>query len=1130
MARFINIIIILGVIAGVCDYTPPISHAATTNPVDTTTHILVADGAEPQAIDYTSRILDPITAPKQFTALVLQWQANGNLASIQLAVRIQTATGWGEWQALSPNDEFADPNAPANQATSTMISTDIPATAWQAQIMLPPNSVSYVTQISAITMNTLLPNATRRILPSAAFSSPNGSKPPIVARTTWGDSELAAWDQRAANGETTDATWLPEPAEIAKPTMITIHHTATPNDALGSDWAARVRSIWRYHTITHGWGDIGYHFLIDPNGVIYSGRLNGVRDNGTVIDGAHVLGYNRANIGISMMGTFSDVAPTTAAQNALNSLIAWITTTYHITPNTTAYYAYKNVTLNTIVGHRDIGTTTCPGGVLYDLIPSIRVTAAINTGNPPSDNWIDTVTVNTTTLFPNETAEFTINVRNNYSDGTKISGAAFSFATPDTNYTFNQDECWAKKDSKGITLFNKPLITTSANQRIRVMAGYSSWDNTYANVATKCPTTSTVNHPWRWSIGSSPLTAGATRSVVGRVRFTTIGTYTIYFGIVKDWIGYPDSACNSGGLIGACAIKPITIRVIARPTATTTATITATPTITPSPTMTPSTTPVAAIRTRIVAATTTMESIQANSTVQALAVSQTIIADRLTATAIRTQGLSTHTATATALKTATATPIPLMQSVIALRGATQTVVVALTGTTSANRNAIATQQQAQRNNLTQTAFTKNTATAQQKQFWLSATPFAKQTQTAFIATQRSNNSTSTAEVILHYATRTATPSRTVTLSPTRTSTSTITSTRTITNTRTATSTNTSTVTKTVSPTSVSVIIPNTVATLTLSGNIAQVVNNQQHFFALTGNDTASPNLETVALTDFTRQTPFAIDGLSANLMSINQTDDNQLVIMGRLTWNTLFVQRLDVSVNPAHETGYWTIVSPATPSALVVSGRYIYIAMTQTVPNSPISQTTLVTLANDDWLHELTPRIALPGPVSVMHNSDSSEFGLMIAGTTANNKGYLEAGRIQNGRLIIGAPLTVPLRINQIVSQQQITGLTPQNMLFTSDGISVVQYQLDISTQAFLRLSTQSIANLQIVLMTNPTQLLAVSNVAPWQVLLYNVLSQGIIARGTAVIAQDQPTHLLSIGQWLVWNTNNMLYRAQLNR
>jgi hypothetical protein len=58
-----------------------------------------------------------------------------------------------------------------------------------------------------------------------------------------------------------------------------------------------------------------------------------------------------------MLGTFSDVAPTAAAQNALNSLIAWLTTTYHITPNTTADYAYKNVTLNTIVG---TGTSAVP--------------------------------------------------------------------------------------------------------------------------------------------------------------------------------------------------------------------------------------------------------------------------------------------------------------------------------------------------------------------------------------------------------------------------------------------------------------------------------------------------------------------------------------------------------------------------------------------------------------------------------------------------------------------------------------------------------------------------------------------------------------------------------------------------
>jgi hypothetical protein len=103
-------------------------------------------------------------------------------------------------------------------------------------------------------------------------------------------------------------------------------------------------------------------------------------------------------------------------------------------------------------------------------------------------------------------------------------------------------------------------------------------------------------------------------------------------------------------------------------------------------------------------------------------------------------------------------------------------------------------------------------------------------------------------------------------------------------------------------------------------------------------------------------------------------------------------------------------------------------------------------------------------------------------------------------------------------------------MLFTSDGTSVVQYQLDLGTQKFIRLATQTIANIQIVLLSNPTQLIAVTNTAPWQVLLYNVLSQGIIARGTAVIALDQPTQLMAIGPWLVWKTNSTIFRAQFDR
>ncbi|NBU65679.1 MAG: hypothetical protein EBS29_14430, partial [Chloroflexia bacterium] len=100
MARFTNIITMLYLIASQFAYAPAVSQAASSNPVDTTAQVLVAPGATPQAIDYTSRQLDAVTPPQAFTAIVIQWQVAGNLASVQLAVRLNTTAGWGNWQSL----------------------------------------------------------------------------------------------------------------------------------------------------------------------------------------------------------------------------------------------------------------------------------------------------------------------------------------------------------------------------------------------------------------------------------------------------------------------------------------------------------------------------------------------------------------------------------------------------------------------------------------------------------------------------------------------------------------------------------------------------------------------------------------------------------------------------------------------------------------------------------------------------------------------------------------------------------------------------------------------------------------------------------------------------------------------
>lgn len=176
------------------------------------------------------------------------------------------------------------------------------------------------------------------------------NQPMILSRTEWGCPE----------GELSPSF----PPQYHTPTHIIIHHTDTPNT--DTDWAGRVNQIWDYHTNNNGWGDIGYNYLIDPNGVIYEGRAGG--DN---VIGAHALGHNIGTVGIAFIGTFSDVEPTPAALSSAETLIAWISDQNNIDPLGSGT-DIGGANINNIAGHRDVSSSQCPGDTLYGLLTNLR--------------------------------------------------------------------------------------------------------------------------------------------------------------------------------------------------------------------------------------------------------------------------------------------------------------------------------------------------------------------------------------------------------------------------------------------------------------------------------------------------------------------------------------------------------------------------------------------------------------------------------------------------------------------------------------------------------------------------------------------------------------------------------------
>ncbi len=240
----------------------------------------------------------------------------------------------------------------------------------------------------------------------------------IVSREEWGADEnilLKTTDQKAitTNGKRKQqcTEWLensPEefekdgrkiavdagnrelqwPREYSKEIRkIVIHSTATDGkkDVNGDskfnaeDTEAMVRAIYYFHAKWRGWGDIGYHFLIDPLGNIYEGK-----SGGDFVIGAHAYCGNTGTIGISFIGGFENNLPSGSAINSAEKLLGELANLYEI--NLDEFSNWHGRNSRNLIGHRDVVATECPGDVLYSYIAELS-TRAMNyaRGNKLSD-------------------------------------------------------------------------------------------------------------------------------------------------------------------------------------------------------------------------------------------------------------------------------------------------------------------------------------------------------------------------------------------------------------------------------------------------------------------------------------------------------------------------------------------------------------------------------------------------------------------------------------------------------------------------------------------------------------------------------------------------------------------------
>jgi len=295
-----------------------------------------------------------------FSMVGVTWR--GGPPTARVRIRTRRHGEWTSWRSLRPLHDGPDrgvEGVAGLRATEPLWTGDCDAI-----------DVRVSDGVDAPTLSLIAPGRDPVLLgPAGRFEAGEPSerkkspKPDIVRRRAWGANEN--W----RNG----GPWFNRTIQ-----QVHVHHTVNSNDYAPEDVPALLRGIYRYHTKSLGWSDVGYNFLVDRFGGIWQGRAGGSK---LAVRGAHTLGFNSTSTGIAVIGNFELVVPETPVISSIVRLAAWKLDKYDRNPSGLAgvfsqgsdkFSAGQKVRLPVIDGHRDTNDTACPGAHLYALLPRIR--------------------------------------------------------------------------------------------------------------------------------------------------------------------------------------------------------------------------------------------------------------------------------------------------------------------------------------------------------------------------------------------------------------------------------------------------------------------------------------------------------------------------------------------------------------------------------------------------------------------------------------------------------------------------------------------------------------------------------------------------------------------------------------
>ncbi len=316
-------------------------------------------GEAPAGVDATEARVATIEA--NFDMVGLLWDS-GTVESLWAQFRNQNGE-WGDWIELSADDDHAPDDAegrpgadPVYTGGSTAVRFVMSGDVSGAEaMMLNTGAISNSSPSPPVGLSETGSNPPSPSWPGASF---------VRNRSTWDTNGC-----RRAGAETS----------YSSARAIVIHHTAASNNYTEADVAGIIRGHCEFHVNGRGWDDIGYNFLVDRFGNVWEGRTG---SKYAPVSGAHTAGFNGQTQGVAMLGNFDSEPPPAELVSGLRQMLDWLTGWHSINPTGTLMLTAKSsstrfdegdeITVPSIIGHRDLGSTSCPGDYFYTTLATLR--------------------------------------------------------------------------------------------------------------------------------------------------------------------------------------------------------------------------------------------------------------------------------------------------------------------------------------------------------------------------------------------------------------------------------------------------------------------------------------------------------------------------------------------------------------------------------------------------------------------------------------------------------------------------------------------------------------------------------------------------------------------------------------